>query len=272
MPPSDINFEQLKDRMRQTWMDGDFGQIARHATKAAEEFVERLTLSPGMRVLDVACGTGNLTIPAARKGAQMVGVDIAPNLVEQARQRAEAEGLEVSFEEGDAEQLNYPDASFDLVMSMFGAMFAPRPEKVSEELMRVCRRGGIVAMANWTPTGFSGKMFALSARYVSPPAEVPPPVLWGEESVVRERLNSYAAKIEMAQRRILFEFPFPPKEVVQLFRTYFGPTKTAFSKLDEAGKTSYATDLEDLWSEHNESSDGRTVVQSEYLEVIATKA
>lgn len=131
-------------------------------------------------MLDVACGTGNLAIPAARRGAQVTGVDIAPNLVEQARQRATGEGLQVTFEEGDAEQLPYPDAQFDLVMSMFGAMFAPRPERVASELARVCRQGGTIAMANWTPEGFVGKTFNLTSRYVPPPDGVPAPVLWGQ--------------------------------------------------------------------------------------------
>ena len=162
---------QLKQRMRGTWMAGDFGQIARYLEKNAEEFVDRFNILPGMRVLDVACGTGNVAIPAARKGACVTGIDIAPNLVEQARQRAVAEGLEATFDEGDAEQLPYPDAHFDVAMTMFGAMFAPRPEQAAAELTRVCRHGGTVAMANWTPTGFVGKMFAVSSRYVPPPEE-----------------------------------------------------------------------------------------------------
>lgn len=131
MPDTQIDLEKVKQRMRGTWMAGDFGQIAQYSAKGAEEFVNRLAISPGMRVLDVACGTGNLAIPAARSGAQVTGVDIAPNLLEQARQRAAGQGLPATFEEGDAEQLPYPDAQFDLVISMFGAMFAPRPERVS---------------------------------------------------------------------------------------------------------------------------------------------
>lgn len=172
------DFDQLKQRMRSTWMAGDFGQIARYSAKGAEEFVDRLLIAPGMRVLDVACGTGNLAIPAARKNAQVSGVDIAPNLIEQARQRAAEEGLPVTFEEGDAEQLPYPDAHFDLVMSMFGAMFAPRPHLVASELWRVCRPGGTIAMANWTPEGFVGKTFSLMSQHVPAPPGLPAPVLW----------------------------------------------------------------------------------------------
>jgi ubiquinone/menaquinone biosynthesis C-methylase UbiE len=267
-----IDLEQVKQRMRSTWMAGDFGQIAQYTAKSAEEFVNRLPISRGMRVLDVACGTGNLSIPAARKGAQVTGVDIAPNLLEQARKRAAGEGLLATFDEGDAEQLPYADAQFDLVMSMFGAMFGPRPERVASELARVCRPGGTIAMANWTPEGFVGKTFSLTGRYVPPPQGIPAPVLWGVENVVKERLGAYALKTETARRTILFDYPFPPRHVVQFFRDYFGPTQMAFSKLDAAGQSALAADLEKLWSEHNKAENGRTLVSAEYLEVTATRA
>ena len=272
MQPAQTALEQLKQRMRGTWMAGDFGQIARYLEKGAEEFVDRLNILPGMRVLDVACGTGNLAIPAAGRGALVTGVDIAPNLVEQARQRAAAEGLDSTFDEGDAEQLPYPNAHFDVVMTMFGAMFAPRPERAASELARVCRRGGKVAMANWTPTGFTGKMFGVSSRYVPPPDGIPTPVLWGDEKTVRERLSLHLSGIETVRRKLVFDYPFSPRAVVQLFRDYFGPTRVAFSKLDAAGQEAYAADLESLWSEHNEAGDDGTRVGAEYLEVTATRA
>lgn len=272
MPSTQTALDQLKQRMRGTWMAGDFGQIARYLEKGAEEFADRLNVLPGMRALDVACGTGNLAIPAARRGASVTGVDIAPNLVEQARQRAASEGLEAAFDEGDAEQLPYPDAHFDIVMTMFGAMFAPRPEQAASELARVCRRGGTVAMANWTPNGFVGKMFGVSSRYVPPPDGIPAPVLWGDEKIVRERLGAHLSGIETAHRKLIFDYPFPPRDVVQLFREYFGPTRVAFSKLDTAGQQAYAADLETLWSEHNEAGRGGTLIGAEYLEVIATRA
>jgi ubiquinone/menaquinone biosynthesis C-methylase UbiE len=146
--------EQLKRGMQATWMAGDFGQIARYSAKGAEEFVGRLNIRPQDKVLDVACGTGNLAIPAARLGAKVGGIDIAPNLLEQARQRASGEGLNATFEEGDAERLAAKTGEFDVVMTMFGAMFAPRPEQVASELFRVCRPGGTIAMANWIADGF----------------------------------------------------------------------------------------------------------------------
>jgi SAM-dependent methyltransferase len=264
--------EPLKERMRATWMAGDFGKIAEHSAKDAERFVDDLGITPAMQVLDVACGTGNLAIPAARKGAQVTGVDIATNLLEQARARASAEGLQIAFKEGDAEQLPFPDAQFDLVMTMFGAMFAPDPEKVASELARVCRPGGKIAMANWTPDGFTGRMFRLTNRYLPPPVELPAPTLWGDEAVARLRLTSNGLRVETTQRRIiLFDYPSPPRDAVQFFRDYFGPTKVAFSRLNEADQIAYRDDLEKLWSEHNQARSGKTRIQNEYLEVIGTR-
>jgi SAM-dependent methyltransferase len=266
------DMQQLKQRMRSTWMAGDFGRIAQYSTKVADEFVERLNIVSGIKMLDVACGTGNTAIAAARKGAHVTGVDIAPNLLEQARKRASAEGLSAKFDEGDAENLPYQNAQYDLVISMFGAMFAPRPEQVAAELGRVCRPGGRIAMANWTPGGLAGKMFALTARFIPPPEGIPAPVLWGDEGVVRKRLGGIASRIDTTRRRIEMEFPFPPREVVQLFRDYFGPTQVAFSRLDPKQQAAYAAELENLWSEHNQGSGGKTVAPNEYLEVIATRA
>jgi ubiquinone/menaquinone biosynthesis C-methylase UbiE len=268
----ETGFEQLKRRMKDTWMAGDFGQIARFTAQTAEEFVARLPIAPGMPVLDVACGTGNLAIPAARKGAMVTGMDLAPNLLEQARQRAAAEGLEVQFDEGDAEQLPYEDGRFDLAMSMYGAMFAPRPERVAEELARVVRGGGTIAMANWTAGGFVGRSFAVTARHVPPPEGLPAPVLWGDEEVVRQRFGPLVSRIEATRRVALFDYQAPARQVVQFFREYFGPTKMGFARLDEAGQAALAADQEKLWQEYNEAGGDRTLVRAEYLEVIATRA
>jgi SAM-dependent methyltransferase len=272
MQPAESGLDQLKQRMRSAWMAGDFGQIARYSSHSAEEFVDRLGIQPGARVLDVACGTGNLAIPAARKGAQVWGLDIAPNLLEQARERAAAESLQAAFEEGDAERLPYPDAHFDVVMSMFGAMFAPRPEMVASELSRACRPGGLIAMANWTPESFVAKQFAVGYRYVPPPDGIPAPVLWGDEQVARQRLGPYASEIRTERRLLNFEYPFGPREVVEFFNRYFGPTQVAFSRLPADAQSAYAADLESLWREYNEAADGRTVLRAEYLAVIATRS
>ena len=264
--------DALKAKLRATWISGDFGEIARFYTTEAENFVKRLGLKPGSKVLDVACGTGNLALPAARLGADVTGVDIAPNLVEQARANAEREGLKAQFEEGDAEALPYADASFDAVITMFGAMFAPRPDLVAAELKRVTKAGGLIAMANWTPAGFIGQMFKTTASYVPPPPGMTSPVLWGKEDVVRERFGDGVSKIETTPRSVLWKFPFSPAEVVEHFRVYYGPANKAFGMLDENKQAAIRKELEDLWTKNNTANDGTTSVEAEYLEVIATRA
>src|SRR6202142_4344162 len=201
-------FAELKQRLRATWMAGDFGEIAKLNSHGAEEFIERLHLKPGTKLLDVACGTGNQSIPAARAGAQVIGLDIATNLLEQARKRAADEKLKIEFVEGDAEKLPYEAARFDVVFSMFGAMFAPRPDVVASELVRVCRPGGLIAMGNWTPAGFVGQMFRISGQHVPPPPGMLAPSLWGDEKVVRERLGG-KTRLEMKKQHLLFNYPFP---------------------------------------------------------------
>jgi len=264
--------EILKSKLRATWTAGDFGEIAKAYTKGAEEFVQRLNVKPGMKVLDVACGSGNLAIPAARAGADVVGMDLAPEMVVQAQQNAEREGLKARFDEGDAEQLQYGDESFDLVMTMFGAMFAPRPDVTTAELLRVCKVGGRIAMANWTPTGFIGQMFKTTASFVPPPAGMSSPVLWGVEETVRERFGSRISSLETQPRNIVFSFAIPPVDVVEHFRQYYGPTQKAFGALDESGQAALRKALENIWTENNRATDGTTDVESQYLEVIAVKA
>ena len=264
--------ETLKSRLKSMWMAGDFGQIAKQIETSAQEFIDRLELKPGERVLDVACGSGNLALPAARAGAIVTGVDIAPNLLEQARARAAAENLTIKFDEGDAESLPYDAAAFDVVVSMYGAMFAPRPELVASELVRVCRPGGRIAMANWTPEGHIGQMFKATGKHVPPPANMPSPLKWGDEETVRERLRDGIAELKLTKRICRFELPFSPAEVVEHFRTYYGPTQRAFETLDTNGQAALRTELERLWSENNQATDNTTLVDGEYLEVLATRA
>ena len=268
-------FAELKQRLRASWMAGDFGQIARLNAKGAEDFISRLNLKPGMKVLDVACGTGNQSIPAARTGAQVTGLDIAPNLLEQARERAASENLKIEFTEGDAENLPYPAAQFDVVLSMFGAMFAPRPEVVAAELKRVCRPGGLIAMGNWTPEGFVGQMFQITARHAPPPPGIQPPSLWGVEKVVAERLGAGPGKIarlETTKQELNFDYPFSPAEAVAFFRKYFGPTQTTFARLDEPAQKALAEDLTQHWAKKNIGDADHTVIKAEYLEVHARMA
>lgn len=264
--------DALKTRLRATWIAGDFGQIAKYYTGDAEAFIHRLNLKPGMKVLDVACGTGNTALPAARTGAEVTGIDLAPNLVEQARENATREGLKVQFDEGDAEAMPYADASFDVVLTMFGAMFAPRPELIASELTRVCRPGGVIAMANWTPGGFIGQMFKIMSAHVPPPPNMPPPPMWGVEENVRQRLGEGISKLETQLQTVTWSFPFSPAEVVEHFRLYYGPTQKAFGLLDDEKQAALRKDLEQLWSSNNQGTNGTTVVTGEYLQVMATRA
>ena len=266
------DFEALKIRLKAAWMAGDFGEVAKSIEPHAEQFIARRRIKAGMRVLDVACGTGNLAIPASRAGALVSGVDIATNLVEQARARAMREGLNIRFDEGDAEELPYAEASFDLVVSMYGAMFAPRPERATAELVRVCRPGGQIAMANWTPDGFIGQMLKTTSTHVPPPAGIPAPALWGDEATVRERFRNHISELQLTKVPVPFVYPFSAVETVEFYRTYYGPTQRAFAALPEDRQSALRRDLEDLWAEHNQATDGTTYVEAEYLEVVATRA
>ena len=264
--------EALKGRLRTTWMSGDFGVIARMIAHGGDEFVDRLDITPGMKVLDVACGTGNTAIPEAKKGANVTGLDLASNLIDQARVRAEAEGIKAKFDVGDVEEMPYNDGEFDAVITMFGAMFAPRPDVTASEMKRVCKSGGFIAMGNWTPEAFTGAMFKIGAKHVPPPPGMSPPLQWGMEDMVRNRFADGISDLQMNRRKIMFTFEGSPADVVEHFRQYFGPTQKAFDSLDDNGQAALRKDLVDLWTEHNRATDGTTAVESEYLEVIATKA
>lgn len=267
-----LDIQQLKQGMKAVWEAGDFGQVAARMTANAEAFVGRIGLKPGDKVLDVACGTGNLAIPAARLGCEVTGVDIAANLVAQARQRAQREGVKAHFQEGDAEALAFADNTFDGVITMYGAMFAPRPDVTARELVRVVKPGGLIAMANWTPEGFVGSMFKLNAKYVPPPEGMPSPAQWGVPDIAAERLKAAGARSVDSKKVInIFDFPFGPRQVVEFFREYFGPTKVAFSRLDAERQKELARELEALWAKHNRGTADHTVVDAEYLEVKAGK-
>lgn len=263
--------EALKSRLRATWIAGDFGEIAHSFAEGAADFVAGLNIQKGAKLLDVACGTGNQSLPAAKLGADVTGIDIAPNLIDQAKSNAEKAGLKIKFEVGDAESLPYEEASFDGVLTMFGAMFAPRPDVVVAELIRVCRPGGLIAMGNWTPEGFIGQMFKTTGKYVSPPSGMPSPLLWGSEETVGARFGDLVSDLGMVRRNIDFILPMSPAESVEYFRKYYGPTQKAF---DAAGENQPALrrDLEDLWYAANRATDGTTLVSSEYLEIKAIRA
>ena len=263
-------FDQLKARLKTTWMTGDYDVFSRFMEKDAERFFRRLGVASGTRLLDVGCGAGQLALIAARAGAQVVGCDIATNWLEKARARAATEGLEITFEEGDAESLPFEDAQFDAAISLIGAMFAPRPDLVAAELTRVCRPGGMIAMANWTPGGFVGEMFKAISKHIAP-SGMPAPVLWGDEAIVRDRFRNGIVDLKFARRIYHFDYPFPPNAVVEFYRTNYGPMSRAFASLDADGQENLRSELVRLWSAHNKALDDTTRVDAEYLEVIATR-
>jgi SAM-dependent methyltransferase len=266
-----IEIDGLKARLKATWSAGDYDRFSRYMEQGARIFYENLDVPPGSRLLDVACGSGQLALWAGRDGVDATGVDIAPNLVQRAQARAQAEGINARFLEGDAEALPFADGSFDVVTSLIGAMFAPRPELVARELLRVCRPGGMIAMGNWTPEGFVGQMFRTFAKFIAP-SGMPAPVLWGEEKVVRERLGAGVSDLRIMRRQYYFDYPFSPSETVELFRQAYGPTNRAFGSLDEQAADTLRDELETLWSTHNRAGDDLTFVAAEYLEVIAIRA
>jgi SAM-dependent methyltransferase len=261
----------LKARLKRTWMAGDYDRFSRYMENGARDFYERLETAPGAHFLDVACGSGQLALIAARDGLKVTGVDIAHNLVERARDRAQAEGLPARFEEADAEALPFEDASFDIVASLVGAMFAPRPDFVAQELLRVCCPGGTIAMVNWTPQGFVGQMFKAVSKFIAP-SGMPAPVLWGDEATVQERLGNGVSDLSLVRRHYTFSYPFPPAEVVEFFRLNYGPTTQAFASLDPAGVESLRRELEALWTSHNRAGADSTTVFAEYLEVIGVRS
>lgn len=262
--------DQATERTRATWTTGDYGRIAVGFASGAAEFIARLQLSQGERVLDVACGTGNLTLPAARAGALATGIDLAPKLIAEAITNAAADDLAVRFEVGDAEALPGATASFDTVVSMFGVMFAPHPERATAELLRVTTRGGRIALANWTPSSLVGQMLRTVGTYVEPTAGTPSPLEWGVTDVVRERLAGVAS-IGSVRRRITFTYPFAPAGTVRLFRDCYGPITRTFAALPAERQAMLEEDLVRLWEGNNLATDGTTRVESEYLEVIAVR-
>lgn len=267
-----IDFVTIKARMKANWMAGDYATFARYMERGAMEILAGWEIAPGSRLLDVGCGTGQIAIPAARAGVDVTGIDIASNWIDVARARAAAEGLNATFDVGDAEQLPYPDASFDVVISMVGAMFAPQADRVALELLRVCKPGGRVLMVNWTPTGMVGQMFKAIGKHVPPPAGVAPATLWGDEATVRERFGNGIRSVEMT-RKIYpsFNYPFAVPEVVEFFRKYYGPMQKAFAALDADDQQTLRHDLEQVFAAHNASANGATALRSEYLEVIVTR-
>lgn len=265
------DFAVVTKRQQEVWSTGDFSKIGRGAVIVGELLCEAIGLHAGERVLDVAAGSGNTALAAARRFAVVTATDFVPELLATAEQRAACEGLLLTTRVADAQDLPFPDASFDVVLSTFGAMFAPDQERTAAELLRVCRPGGRIGMANWTPESVSGQMFRAITARVPPAPGLRPPVEWGRRERLEELLGPEAAPLRTEVRHLVIRH-LSPEGVLEWFRTWFGPTISAFAALDEAGQAGLEADLLDVWRRNNRSGDGTLMAPSEYLEVVAVRA
>jgi ubiquinone/menaquinone biosynthesis C-methylase UbiE len=264
------DLQAIKQRQQQAWASGDFAVVAARIVLTAEQLCDSADLHAGWHVLDVATGSGNAAIAAARLGCSAVGIDYVPALLERGRRRAAAESLDVVFMEGDAEALPFPDAFFDAVTSVFGAMFAPDHERTARELIRVCRPGGRIALASWTPTGFIGDLFRTTGKHVPPPAGVHSPMLWGTEAHLRDLFGEEITSLEVTERTFTFRFP-SAEHFVTFFRLWYGPTLKAFAALDDAGREALEADLIALARSHDRLDGDALAIPATYLEAIADR-
>jgi SAM-dependent methyltransferase len=266
------DFAAITARQQATWASGDYSAIAARIPVISELLVDAADLRSGTRVLDVAGGSGNTALAAARSGCDVTSLDYVPSLLERGRQRAAAEGLPVAFVEGDAQAMPFPDAAFDAVISVVGVMFAADQEAAAREMLRVCAPGGTIALANWTPEGFIGGLFRTIGARVPPPAGVAPPPLWGTEDRVRELLGDGVREMAMRRRRYTFRFD-SPRHFTDFFRQMYGPTLKAFAALDQDGRDSLEAEIDDLVRRFDRlGGDGPVAIPAEYLEVVATRA
>ncbi|HSC85778.1 MAG TPA: class I SAM-dependent methyltransferase [Polyangiaceae bacterium] len=264
-----LGLSGIKEKQRAMWSSGDFSVIGVTLQEVGETLCEAVDIVGGERVLDVACGNGNATLAAARRFARVTGLDYVPALLEGARRRAEAEGLQLALIEGDAEALPFEEDVFDAVVSTFGVMFAPDHERAAGEMLRVCRPGGRIGVACWTPRGFIGQMLRTVSRHVPPPAGVPSPALWGSEEHVQRLLGS-ASSLDFRLRHFHFRYE-SVEHFLRMFRDFYGPTNRAFEALDVTGQARLYAELEELVTRNNRAGSRGLVVAAEYLETIAIK-
>jgi SAM-dependent methyltransferase len=268
--PAQLDLEALKVRQQGAWSSGDYAVVGTTLQIVGEQLCEALDVSSGKKVLDVAAGNGNVTLAAARRWCDVVSTDYVPSLLERGRLRAAAEGLPVKFEEADAEALPFAGASFDVVVSTFGVMFTPNQDKAAAELLRVCKSGGKIGLANWTPEGFIGQLFKTLGKYLPPPAGAKSPALWGTEARIREMFG--AAAVSIKAERLNFNFRYrSPEHFLDVFKNYYGPMLKAFAALDAANQHGLRNDLLALIARMNRAKDGTMIVPSEYLEIVIAK-
>jgi ubiquinone/menaquinone biosynthesis C-methylase UbiE len=265
-------FAAVKSRQQTVWASGDFSVVASRIVFQAEQLCETADIQAGWRVLDVATGSGNAAIAAARRGCDVVGIDFVPALLERGRARAASEHLGVEFKEGDAEDLPFPDASFDAVISVFGVMFAPDHQRAAAELARVCRPGGRIALASWTPDGFIGETFRVFSRHLPPAPGLEPPVRWGDQVYLDSLFGDVAARVDSHRQTAVFRFR-SAEENVEFFRTYYGPTLRAFESLDPPGRESLRDDLLALARRYDRNGGKESIaITADYLETVIIRS
>jgi ubiquinone/menaquinone biosynthesis C-methylase UbiE len=268
--PPVIDLAAVKARQQGAWSSGDYAIIGTTLQIVGEQLCEALDLRAGQTVLDVAAGNGNASLAAARRWCEVVATDYVPALLERAHERAMAERLDISFQEADAEALPFPNGSFDAVVSTFGVMFTPNQERAAAEMVRVCRRGGKIGLANWTPDGFIGQVFRTIGKHVPPPAGVKSPALWGTRARIAEWFEPHASSIKQAERSFAFRYR-SPYHWLDVFRSYYGPVLKTFAALQPAQQAALEDDLLALVYRFNRAGDGTMVVPSDYLEIVVTR-
>ena len=266
-----VDYAAVTGRQQQVWSMGDYGRVGSLLSWLGEHLVRELDVHSGERVLDVAAGNGNASLPALRRFADVLATDYVPQLLDEARARAAADGLQLRTEVADAQALPYADASFDVVMSTIGAMFAPDQEAVARELLRVCRPGGRIGLASWTPDSVVGDMFRAVGSRVPPPQGVRPAVAWGDEDRVAELLGGGCSDLRTQRRTCPWRYP-SARAVLEHFRTWYGPTVAAFNAVGEEGRQDLEDELVGLFERHNTARDGTLALEVAYLEVVAVRA
>ncbi|HNP87067.1 MAG TPA: class I SAM-dependent methyltransferase [Kouleothrix sp.] len=269
IPQPDL--KAIKTRQQATWSSGDYAMIGTTISITGELLCEAVDVRPGQRVLDVAAGNGNASLAAARRWAEVTSTDYVPALLERGRARAEADRLNITFKEADAEQLPFANGAFDVVLSVFGVMFTANQEQAASELLRVCRSGGKIGLVNWTPDGFIGNVFRTIGKHVPPPAGVQSPALWGTEARLHELFGGGISNLSITKRMFVFRYR-SAAHWLEVFRTYYGPMLKAFAALDPAGQAALAADLTALLERFNQGGSATLSIPSEYLEVVATRA
>jgi ubiquinone/menaquinone biosynthesis C-methylase UbiE len=265
-----VDFKALKSRQQAAWSSGDYAVIGTTLQIVGEELCEALDVHSGQKVLDVAAGNGNASLAAARRWCDVVATDYAPSLLERARERAAAERLDIEFREADAEALPFQDGSFDVVVSTFGVMFTPDQDRAAAEMIRVCKPGGKIGLANWTPDGFIGHLFKTIGKHVPPAPGTKSPALWGTRARIGELFEARTNSVEIATRNFVFRYR-TPAHWLEVFKTYYGPVLKTFASLEPVAQATLQHDLMDLIDRFNRSKDGSMVVPSEYLEIVITR-